>query len=372
MVDGVEYFWIGAPKYEGNGVRRAFNIFTFVLKLAGLSGKIGRLFRPDVVIASSTFPIDIWPAARIATKLNAKLIFEVHDLWPLSPIEIGGMRPTHPFAKLMQYGEDYACRNADTVVSILPCAREYLVSRGMKAEKFVHIPNGVVPGDWEEDSCVDPPSTMSAAVGAMRRDERFVTMYAGAHGPANNLSLLLDIAERMTSDRVAFCLVGSGPEKPALQRAARERGLGNVHFFDPVSKRAVPATLALADALFFTLTPSPLFRFGISPNKLIDYMMAARPVIAAVEAGNNPVRDYSCGLSVPAGRADCAADAIRVLMRMSQHERLAMGNNGRTAVLESMTYQTLARKFADCFERATECNVRNEPAGFVPRRTLDS
>ncbi len=128
-IDGIDYLWLRTPAYRGNGVGRVLNIAVFCLRLAMHARRLARVFRPDVVIASSTYPMDIWPARRIARAARAKLVHEIHDLWPLSPVELGGMSPRHPFIRVCQAAEDAACRDADVVVSMLPCVREHLRDR---------------------------------------------------------------------------------------------------------------------------------------------------------------------------------------------------------------------------------------------------
>jgi len=348
-VDGIDYFWIRTPKYTGNGAQRAINIFAFVGKLLRYSRKVADACRPEVVIASSTYPIDIYPCWRIARRYGAKLVFELHDLWPLSPIEIGGMSRWHPFAAVMQMGENFACTRSDFVVSILPKAFEYLVDHGLDASRFVHIPNGVVLDDWSELA----PSPLAKHVleqfAGLTATGYFIVTYAGAHGPANNLQLLIEAARQMRGDAVMFCLFGAGSEKEALKSSVRSLGLNNVRFFDPVPKSAIPSVLRASSALFFSLTPSPLFRYGISPNKLIDYMMAGRPIIAAVSAGNNPVVEHECGLSVGATDVNGVVQGVRKLMEMGDAARDRMGEAGHRAVLEEYSYQELAERFARCF-----------------------
>lgn len=132
-IDGIQYTWFETPQYVGNGIGRVRNMSSFVSRLYFESKRLAAEFRPDVVIASSTYPMDIWPAHRIAKLANAKLVFEIHDLWPLTPMELGGMSKWHPFIMLLQAAEDYAYRHADAVVSMLPKVRQYVESRGRKS-----------------------------------------------------------------------------------------------------------------------------------------------------------------------------------------------------------------------------------------------
>ncbi|HTG81711.1 MAG TPA: glycosyltransferase, partial [Geobacteraceae bacterium] len=117
-----------------------------------------------------------------------------------------------------------------------------------------------------------------------------------------------------------------------------------------VSKSSIPALLAAMDALYIGLQRQPLFRFGISPNKLMDYMMAGKPVINAIEAGNDPVAESGCGISVCSENSDAIAEAIQELMGMNEAEREVMGMRGKEYVLKHHDYRVLARKFVEIME----------------------
>ena len=118
LIDGIAYRWWPTPAYTGNGVGRVHNIWRFLRQVWGDARRLVDAFKPDVVIASSTYPMDIWVARRIARMARARLVYEVHDLWPASPIELAGMSRWHPFILLCQKAENVACRDADAVVSI--------------------------------------------------------------------------------------------------------------------------------------------------------------------------------------------------------------------------------------------------------------
>ena len=156
----------------------------------------------------------------------------------------------------------------------------------------------------------------------------------------------------MRGEKVAFVLVGGGPAKASLQaHAARER-ITNLHFLDPVDKCRIPALLQCFDIAYIGWHRHPLYRFGISPNKLMDYMMAARPVLHAVEAGNDPVREASCGMTVTPDNPQAAVHGIRSLLALSADERHAMGQRGKAFVLANLTYPVLGQRFlAACATR---------------------
>lgn len=342
VLDGIAYRWYATPSYVGNGVGRVRSMLSFLLHLWRDGRVLACDFKPDLVIASSTYPMDIWPAQRIAKAAGAKLVYEVHDLWPLSPMELGGMSRWHPFIMWAQMAEDYAYRHADKVVSMLPKAQDYMCSRGMRADKFAYVPNGVDEKEWSDPQPL--PLEVAQSLQAIRERGLPIVGYAGTHGLANALDDLLNAAHRL-QDQAEVVLVGTGPERERLQARVMSEGLGNVHLLPSVSKQAIPSLLATFDVAYIGLQAQPLFRFGISPNKLMDYMMAARPVVMAINAGNDPVGESGCGITVPAGDVEAITQAVLRLTALPTAEREAMGQAGRAFILRNQTYTQLAQKF---------------------------
>ncbi len=342
--DGVRYLWLRTPPYEGNGVRRVINMMAFVGALVYRIRSLAEELKPDAVIASSTYPLDVVPAALLSSRTRAKLIFEVHDLWPLTPIEIGGMSPRHPYIRLLQWAENYAYRRADRVASLLPKAEPHMEEHGLRPGKFFYIPNGIDTSEWEANE-VGLPAGHAEAIDALAARSTCLVAYAGAHGLANGLDTLLEAARLLRGERVGVVLVGQGPEKESLQARAVERGLDNVLFLPPVPKTAVPALLRRVDILYIGFKKSSIFRFGISPNKLMDYMMAGKPIVQAIEAGNDMVGESGCGISVAPGDPAAVAEAVRKLAALPAPERERMGQSGRAYVLSNHDYHLLAQRF---------------------------
>jgi glycosyltransferase involved in cell wall biosynthesis len=320
-------------------------MFSFCRQLWADAHRLADEFRPDAVIASSTYPMDIWPARRIARSALARLVFEVHDLWPLSPMELGGMSPSHPFIRLCRRAEDAACRDADVVISMLPCVHQHFAARGLDLARLQIVPNGIDAEEWGASDLAAPPALLDFARRA-RHEGRLVVGYAGAHGLANALDSLLDAAA-MLGEQAAFVLVGDGPAKAGLQRRVESERLSNVTLLAPVPKAAIPGVLKTFDVAYIGLQRQPLFRFGISPNKLMDYMMAARPVLMAIEAGNDPVAEAQCGISVQAENPTAICEAVNRLSRLTPAERRAMGERGRAYVLDRYSYRVLATRFVE-------------------------
>jgi glycosyltransferase involved in cell wall biosynthesis len=344
QIDGIEYTWLATPPYCGNGLARVRNMGAFVSRLLRDQARLAAEVKPDVVIASSTYPLDIWPAHRIARGAGARLVYEVHDLWPLSPMELGGYSKWHPFIMLLQAAENFACRRSDAVISILPKVREHLEAHGMAPHKLHVVPNGTDPAEWMSTLEQLPPA-LEQQLTTLRERGRFIVGYAGTHGVSNAMGTLLEAAALVRNEPVDFVLVGTGPDKPALQQQAARMELHNVHFFEPIAKRQVPALLARFDVAYMGWQRQPLYRFGIAPNKLIDYMMAGCPILHGVEAGNDPVADAGCGLTVAPEDPHAVAAGIDALRALPPGRLAELGRRGRAFALANHTYPVLGQRF---------------------------
>lgn len=351
VIDGIAYHWVHTPPYQGNGVGRLRNILSFMSQVWAAAPQWASAFRPDVVIASSTYPMDIWVARRIARLAKARLVYEVHDLWPLSPIELSGMSPWHPFALICQSAEDAAYRHADVVVSMLPKAQQHMAGRGLDLRKLAIVPNGISPDDWAARP--EPlREDVARAIDQARAAGRVVVGYAGSMGLPNALDHLLDAAQQLREDRIQIVMVGDGHERARLARRIEAEGLANVSLLAPVPKAQVPAFLAAIDVAYIGWQRVPIYRFGIAPNKLMDYMMAGRSVLHSVEAGNDPVAESGCGLTVAPEDAAAIADGLRRLAAVPPKARRAMGERGRAFVLRHHSYPVLAARFIAAVEGA--------------------
>lgn len=341
IIDGINYVWINTPKYDGNGVGRIKNMFAFI-KTTYLNSKyFANKYKPDVVIASSTYPSDNYVAKKIAKISKAKYIYEVHDLWPLSPMELGGMSKYHPFIMAMQHAENFAYKNADAVVSMLPNTHEHMKLHGLDLKKWHYIPNGIVIADWEKPKELNE-KTKSEIIEIKQKYNKIVA-YTGTIGLANALNnLVLASVELKT---IAFVIVGKGPEKPHLVNMVKENNIKNVFFVDVVNKHEMPSLLKLFDYLYIGLQYQPLFRFGISPNKLIDYMMSEKPIIQAIKAGNNMVKEANCGLDIEPENSSEIVKAILKLESSNVIELEQMAKNGRAFVLKNHDYKILSNNF---------------------------
>lgn len=353
-IDGIDYYWLKAGTYEGNGLARAFSMFRFCLGLLEWKKWIIRHLQPDVVISSSTYPLDAYPAHCIAAETDKKCrhIHEVHDMWPLTLVEIGGMSKLHPFVLWMQWGENYAYRHADRVVSLARYAAGYMCRHGMEKNKFRYIPNGIDPQEWENPAQL--PQTHRKVLEQLRREGKFLVGYFGGHAHSNCLDTLLQAAASDRDDNIRYVLAGSGMKKQALVRYAQKHGISSVIFLPPVEKRAIPALTGYFDCIYMGSKDSPLYRFGVCMNKMFDSMMAEKPLIFALNAPPSPVTDSGCAIVVHPEQPEEINEAVKKIKNMSDRQRNEMGKRGRDEVLRRYTYPVLAKKFLAVMEERQE------------------
>ena len=347
--DGIEYIFLKTPAFKGNGWGRILNILAFVAQLYARVRHVCRDFKPDIVIASSGYPFDMGPAQLIARYHGAKLVYEVTELWPDSPMQIWGMNENHPFMHLVRWGQRQACKVADVVVSVLPKAESFLQNYGLRAGKFHHVPNGIDPDEWADEGDGHVDTLVQAVIDRFKAQGRMVVGYAGTHGDTNALEVMVEAAGYVRDLPVAFMTIGDGPYRAPLADFAEEIGVADTFvFWGPVPKRHVPRFLKQMDVLYMGAKHYDVYRHGVSFNKIYDYMMAGRPIIMAVDAGNDMVAEAEGGVSVPSGNPKDVAAAIEKLLGMSVPEREAAGAGAKAHVLMHHAYPVLARQFLDC------------------------
>jgi glycosyltransferase involved in cell wall biosynthesis len=335
-VDGVRFLRLRARANEQSHMGRLIGMLGFARAL--MSRHLSKaLFIPDVVIGSTPQPFAAEAARRLARQYDVPFIVEVRDLWPDSIVQLAGVSRKHPLVIIMGYIERGLYRKAQHVITLLPGSASEIAAKILKEVNITVLPNMV---DLSLHDAVPAESGAS-----------FTIAYAGAHGLANALDTFLDAAGLALTDHqfsnVRFLLIGEGPEKNRLQVRAEKENLTNVVFQKPVPKTQVGIILSQADAFYMPLKNVPLFRSGISPNKLFDYMAAARPVIFAVDTPANPVADAQAGVTIAPESHQELLQAIRYLMFIGSEQRHAMGVRGRRYVEDHHSPHVMGEKLEE-------------------------
>lgn len=285
--------------------------------------------------------VTAWMLARLK---GAAFLFEVRDLWPQFAVAVGVLK-NYWLIRAMEWLERRLYRAADRVMVNSPGFLEPVTSRGAKRVEL--IPNGADP------SMFDPADDGAAFRRAHHLDEKFVAMYAGAHGMSNDLEVVLEAARQVESaPEIEIVFVGDGKEKAALMARAAAMSLHNVTFLPSVPKSGMAEALAASDACIAILKPLEDYK-RTYPNKVFDYMAAGRPVALAIDGVIREVVEAAeCGLFAAPGNPSALAEALRELARDRARSR-AMGLRGRKYLEEHFSRETMAESLLKMLEAMT-------------------
>jgi glycosyltransferase involved in cell wall biosynthesis len=335
----VPFVWIRTPVGRGNGGRRMLNMLAYTLRVM-LPVYTRNLPRPDVIVGSSVHPLAAAAGLFLARRHGVPFVFEVRDLWPQTLVDFGRLAERSAMTWTLRRIERFLYQHATRIIVLMPYAADYIEGMGIDRRKVTWIPNGVEVSSFND---ISPPGPVVS--------RPFVLMYLGAHGQANGMHHVLEamklVQERAPEQEILLRMIGDGPAKASLIEQARTLGLKNISFEEPVPKSMVPSLCAQADGFIISVVGLPrVYRYGISMNKLFDYLAACRPIIIASSAANNPVQDSGSGITVAPENPAEIAEAIVALSKTPHDERLRMGRSGRAYVETHHGFHRLAEKMA--------------------------
>lgn len=330
--------WTSA--YSDNGASRILNWATYAVTAAVAGWRHGAV---DVVYASSPHLLAGFTGWVLASLRRARFVLEVRDLWPRVLLEMGIFTERSAVYRILEGLETFLYCRAEAIVVLTEGVARELRRSGVPADRLRVIPNGAEPADFE----------WSGPREECRRKHGFdgtAFIYAGAHGPANGLELLLDAAEELgrCNSGAQFVLVGDGVAKQSLVAEVVRRRLSNVKFREPVPKSEIPALLCASDVGLHVLADVPLFHYGVSPNKLYDYMAAGLPVLTNTP-GETAELVRAAGAGVAVGPTELAA-GVKQMLSASNEQRRAWGESGRRFMEEHRSRRALARQLEELLD----------------------
>ncbi|WP_416145270.1 glycosyltransferase family 4 protein [Planococcus koreensis] len=215
----------------------------------------------------------------------------------------------------------------------------YVESKGISKDKVLYIPNGF---DTERTtSSIEISDELKQLF--RKHAGKTIAIYTGAHGKANNLDIIIDSAKEIQRKKVSthFILIGNGPEKERLRERIEKEDISIVTMLDPVKKEMIPEILKKVDVGLLPLVDSPVFKWGISPNKLFDYMGASLPVLLLCDLEGTPVELSNGGRVI---KTNFEKSIIDFFANINKEEMNKLGENGRKYVEEHHAWERLAIK----------------------------
>lgn len=335
-VNGIRFVFVKTTAYEGNGLSRIKNWFSFYLGLfKSYKAIITTCGEPDVILASSAPPLPFIAGIQIAKKLNIPCIGEVRDLWPEAIFTVGKTSENSMLGKLLHAGEYWMYRNADAVVFTKEGDTDHLREQGWLTEqggkvdisKCHYINNGIDFGKYLEQietKTLEDPDL---------EDGKFHVVYTGTLRLINNVRNIVEAAIVLKDNPdVEFLIYGEGVERAELEELARKENLTNIKFKGMVNKQYIPYILSKSSVNLLNYAQNLYnWKRGNSSNKMFEYLASGRPIISSVKMGYDIIERYGCGYSLEECTPECLAEMILKVKNMSQSEYEQMGIRAREA-----------------------------------------
>ncbi|HRO47712.1 glycosyltransferase family 4 protein [Agriterribacter sp.] len=337
----------GADIKYGFSIKRILSWFIFEIRLLYWSFFKAKE-KPDVVIVSSLSILTFLSGIVLKRKFKCKLVVEVRDIWPLTIVEVKKWNRKNIFIQLLSYIEKKGYRNANTIIGSMPNLKEHVKQISPSDADKVHcVPMGYDPDTDVAINAKDPYEPFFSQI----RNNNFIVGYAGTIGLVNCVDQIIDAARILKDKPIAFAILGGGPLKEQLMAEAKEDNLNKVYFFDKTNKEMVGTFLKHADLLVNPwLGGNSIYRYGVSPNKWIDYMQSSKPILVALDGYYSVINEAGCGTFIQADHPELMAEEILRFSKMNKTELKQMGEKGKAYLLNNLTYDVLTKKYLNIID----------------------
>lgn len=338
-IEGVRLVWLKTIKYKiAKSPQRILSWFHFEWRLFCLDKNT--LDKPDAIVVSSLSLLTVLNGLVLKRKFRCRLIFEVRDIWPLTITEEGGFSKYNPFVFFLSLVEKLGYKKSDAIVGTMPNLKSHIEQVCSTKSPVYCIPMGV-----SEDQITDVHSLDESYIKKYLSSSKMKVVHAGTVGITNALEVFFLSAESLVDNSdIEFILVGDGPLKAEYQK--RFGHLGNLIFAPKVNKHQVQSLLSYCDIVYFSVFQSKVWEYGQSLNKVVDYLLSGKTVVASYYGYPSMINEANCGFFVPAGDVDSLTNKLVELSKLSKNERDMYGANGRKWLLENRNYKKLSQDFA--------------------------
>ncbi len=346
---GVEYIFVKTSTYNNSDKKRVLNILEYYLRVPSVVKKFGV---PDLVLASSPHPLTWMAARRIAKRTGAYFITETRDLWPETFVVMGKMTRKNIIAKILYKIEKKMYESADRNIFTMAGGKDYIRDIGLDTSKVDYINNGIDLEKFNENlknnKYIDKD---------LSNKKIFKLVFTGAIGRANDLSRTIKAFEILRDkgyDDIEFLIFGDSGEKEELEQYCKDKGLNRVKFKGRVNKSDVPSILVQSDILLLSVANLPeLYKYGMSPNKLFEYMAAGKPVLSNQKCGYDPIEQYEFGYVAKDSSSEAVADGIIYFYNMYNNDREKYNEYCQNALNASkdFDFKILTDKLVETFNK---------------------
>jgi len=337
-VDGIQLWWVRTLKYRvAKSLRRILSWLDFEWRLWRMPKT--SLPKPDVMIVSSLSLLTVLNGFWLKRKYKCRLVFEVRDIWPLTIVEEGGFSPKNPFVIGLAWIEKLGYRYADVIVGTMPNLGEHVRNVLRYVKPVSCIPMGI-----SESSLGEQKQVSVEYLAQNIPPDKFIIAHAGTIGITNALDAFFECAQSLVDKKhLHFLILGDGDLRAHYQKTYGH--LKNLTFAPKVEKQMVQSVLVKCNLLYFSVHDSAVWCYGQSLNKVIDYMLSGKPVLASYTGYSSMINEAGCGVYVPAGNIGALRSEILRLSLLPASELEEMGARGRSWLLVNRNYRKLAEDY---------------------------
>ncbi len=337
-IDGLRCVWLRTLRYGRTAsMRRVLSWFHFEWRL--LRMRLDGLPAPDVILVSSLSLLTVLNGLRLKRRFGCPMVFEVRDIWPLTMVEEGGFSAWHPLTLLLGWIERLGYRRAELVVGTMPNLGPHASRVAGREVRCACIPFGFDPAVVARQE-----ASLGEARVIVRSPDELVVGYAGSMGTTNALHTIVACAVRLKDDpRFRFVLLGDGDLRARFM--AETADCPRVEWVGRVPREQVLGILRQCDLLYFAVHDSKVWESGMSLNKLTDYLLSRRPVLASYSGFPSILNEAGCGEYLPSNDEEALLAALHRYAAMPRTEREAVGERGRRWLFDHRPWPVLARQY---------------------------
>lgn len=333
----------------GFSIKRIISWIFFEWRVLRLCLFSKQIQKPDVILVSSLSLLTFLTGVFLKKRYKCTLVVEVRDIWPLTLIKVGGYSSKNIFVRVLSWIEQMGYKHADAIVGTMPNLKEHIQDTypKLKDKKVYCIPQGYDP----EECVIDNKFSENFNANLQLIDHStFNIIYAGTLGKTNRIDFIIDICKRLKSNNhIKFYILGDGPLLDETKSFARLHS--NLVVLDKLAKSEVHSFLSYFDIQLTVIPNSDLYRYGVSSNKLIDYMRSGRPILYAYEGYESLINGNEYAFRVPFD-LDTIVNKIILISEMSKEELTQMGENGKRILEENHKFNVLAARYIHIFEKS--------------------
>ncbi len=326
----VPFVFIKSAPYKTNYLDRIWNMYTFAHNVIKLKKKLLQIIgMPDVIIASSVHPLTCVAGLKLGKHLKVPVIVEIRDLWPETLVSLGVLRKNSMITKILYFVEKIIYKRADAVIFTMEGGSQYIIDKNwtdvVDLGKVFYINNGVDLKRFDQNAIVHTVCDHDLDCSGQLN---FV--YTGSLRRANNMILLINAFKNMNNCKAKLLIWGIGDQAQQLEDYCISENITNVVFKGAVKKDEIPSIITRSYVNVLHSAGLDVHKYGMSQNKLFEYLASGKPILATTNHGYNIV-DRSLGGITSDGTLEDIVKKLKSMIALSEKEYCNMSCNSRQA-----------------------------------------